>query len=208
MTPFVAVLGTHGWDQKQPERQWWHPASPWSAFMRAHGFDHATPDEPFIWSGDLDGALFASGNDWEAGGVWLARHLRRLPYEHRNVVAHSHGGQLAALAALSVPMRSLVMIGTPVRKEIERHVWPVAVANVGACLQVIDEQRDWIATLGGLFDGNVSFRREFSVPGIRVRKLSKVGHSGLLCEASRFPLWSSAGLHATLRGEHVSALSA
>jgi hypothetical protein len=187
---YISVLGTHAWDPRQPTLQWWHPKSAFSTYLETHGLTHAKPGRPFIWSGDLDGTWLHRGNDWEAGAEWLSYYLSDLPYDWRNVIAHSHGGQLAAK---TTAMRSLVMVGTPVRKEIEK-IAPVAVANIGTCVQVIDQRRDWIATAGGVFDGNLSWRREFDVLGIQVTKLPNIGHSGLLCDAKHFPKWKEAGL--------------
>jgi hypothetical protein len=200
MTRLVTVFGTHGLNLEHPEQEWHHPQSAWWAYMREHGFEEADPDDPFIWSGDIDGTPFA-GNDWEVTTIWLRRYLRSLPYEDRNVIAHSHGGQPAIEAAIEVPIRSLIMFGTPVRKRIEQEVCPKALPNIGACVQVIDERRDWTATLGGLFDGDLRWRREFKVPpvpgvhgGIQVKKLPKIGHSNILRDPAFFPVMESAGL--------------
>lgn len=216
MTLFTTVFGTHAWDREHPERQWWHPQSLWSRYMHAQGCAHARPDEPFLWSGDLDGTPGA-GNDWEITAVWLRRYLRTLAYEDRNLIAHSHGGQPALEAAINggdsergVPIRTLIMIGTPVRKHTERVVCPQALPNIARCVQVIDQHRDWTATLGGLFDRQFTFRRDFRVPavpgvhgGIQVVKLPQIGHSGLLNDPTQFPLWETAGLLAALKSAGV-----
>lgn len=209
MSLYVSVLGTHAWDREHPERQWWHPSSPFSTFMAGHGHYHARPDEPFLWSGDLDGALWANGNDWEAGGVWLSRYLRNLAYADRNVIAHSHGGQVALLAAVDVPIRSLVMIATPVRKEIERDVLPGALPSIGTCVHVSDSRwyGDWIGLAGAVFDGRLNFRRTFEDARIRTVRLPDIGHSTLLCEPTQFRLWQTIGLLDALRGVPDGAVS-
>lgn len=198
MTRYVAVLGTHAWDRRYPEGQWWHPKSPFSAFLRSHDCRHAKPMDPFVWSGDLDGALLANGNDWEAGGKALKYYLRDLPYDSRNVIAHSHGGQVALYAAMEVPIRSLVMVGTPVRKEIEQSVCPVALERIGTCVHVSDKDWDWMGMLGAVFDRRWRLRRTFTDPAITTIQLKKIGHSGLLNNPALFPLWVSEGLIAAL----------
>lgn len=209
MTRYVTVFGTHGLDLEHPETQWHHPQSAWSQYMREHDCEHANPDEPFIWTGDLDGVPFA-GKDWEVTTIWLRRYLLKLPYEWRNLIAHSHGGHPSLEAAIDVPIRSLIMFGTPVRKRTEEEICPKALPNIGACVHVIDERRDWTATLGGLFDGDIRWRRDFKVPavpgvhgGIQVKKIKKIGHSGVLNDRALFPTMESADLLAVLRGERA-----
>lgn len=161
--------------------------------METHGLRHAKPGRPFVWSGDLDGTWIHRGNDWEVGAEWLIDYLSDLPYDWRNVVAHSHGGQVAMLAAQEIPMRSLIMIGTPVRSEIEK-IAPVSVANIGTCLHVSDAKWDWMGTLGAVFDARWSLRRTFNVSGIGTLQLKGIGHSGLLSEPKQFPKWEEHGL--------------
>lgn len=190
---FVAVLGTHSWQPEDDPTRWWHPKSPWSQYMDTQGLRHAKPQRPFVWSGDLDGTWIHRGNDWEVGADWLTDYLGDLPYDWRNVIAHSHGGQVAMLAAREVTMRSLIMIGTPVRDEIE-DIALESVANIGTCLHVSDASWDWMGTLGAVFDGRWSFRRTFDVSGIGTLQLKGIGHSGLLCEPEHFDKWKEHGL--------------
>lgn len=201
MTRYVSVFGTHAW--RQDRIDWWHPKSAFSLYMKVHRFDHAKPFRPFIWSGDIDGALWANGNDWEAGAAALVEYLEDLPYDWRNIIAHSHGGQVALIAAREIAMRSLVMIATPIREEIETRVAPIALANIGTCVHVTDPNRDWMGFLGGLFDGRWSTRRTFDVPGIRTVRIKGIGHSGMLCEQKHFPKWNDEGLLDALSGESL-----
>jgi pimeloyl-ACP methyl ester carboxylesterase len=195
MSRMIPVLGTHAWKTPDDGSQWWHPKSAWSAYMESQGLRHAKPHRPFVWTGDLDGTLVHRGNDWEVGAAWLAAYLEVLPYDWRNVVAHSHGGQVALLAAVEVPMRSLVMIGTPVRDEIEK-IAHLSAANIGTCIHVSDSRwnGDFVALAGALFDRRWSLRRTFNVSGIGTLQIKGIGHSGMVSEPKHFSKWADHGL--------------
>ena len=203
MTAWVGVLGTHGWPDI-PEQAWWHRASPFARFLAQQGLQPARPETPFVWSGDLQGVpFFGAGKDWEAGAQALRYYLEDLPYESRNVIAHSHGGQVALLCAVDLPLRSLVMVGTPVRKDIERRIAPVAARQIGRCLHLSDAKWDWMGLGGALFDRRLSFRRTFRVPGIVCEQVHGIGHSGILRDERLFPLWLEHGWINALRVEKV-----
>lgn len=206
---WIGVLGTHGWPD-DPRREWWWPTSPLAQFL-AREFDlvPAHRDEPFVWSGDLQGVPgVADGNDWQAGSHALKYYLELTPYEDRNLIAHSHGGQVALEAARQIPIRSLLMFGTPVRTAIERDVAPAAVQNIGtwpvafgspSCMHVIDASFDLWGSVGALFGGNPR-RRAFNVPGIAVDRVRGIGHTGALCDPKHFGLWRERGWADVLRG--------
>ena len=198
MTRFVAIHGTWGWPD-DPTSEWWYPGSPWLAYMGDHDCTPAR-DEPFVWSGDVGGTP-RSGRDWDAGAHALKYYLRPLPYEQRNVVAHSHGGQIALLCAQQgVALRSLLLIGTPVRRDIEQRVVPAALPHIGVCRHIIDARWDRMGWLGGAFDGRLSTRRGFRVPGITVELVPHIGHSGILRDPALFHLWDDQGWIDLLRG--------
>ena len=119
-------------------------------------------------------------------------------------MAHSHGGQIALLAAAQLPMRSLIMVGTPVRRSIETTVAPLAVPNLGSCLHVSDPRWDLMGLAGALMDGRLSLRRTFNVPGIRCDQPAGIGHSQLLCDPRKFSLWKERGYLNLLAGGSVA----
>ncbi len=207
MTKYVGVLGTHGWT-KDPTRSWWPAGSPFNLFLEQQGIVMARPVRPFCWSGDIDGVpMIANGNDWEAGAVALLYYLEHLPYEDRNLIAHSHGGQVALMAAhKGMAIRSLILIGTPVRDEIEA-IAPAALSTIGCCLHLCDARFDFMGFAGALLDWRFSLRRTFTVPGIDSRRVKGIGHSGLLYDPTKFPLWASEGWLDVLRADrHVPAV--
>lgn len=201
MSKCIAVLGTGSW--RADTRQWWHAGSAFNAFLATQGIEPAKPDDPFIWSGDLQGVpVIGAGKDWEAGAWSLRRYVEPLPYWDRNIVAHSHGGNVALLAAAGgLKLRSLFLIATPVRKHIEEHVAPLAVRNVsaGRLLHITDRHWDTMGMLGALFDWRLSFRRHFLVPGMTSVRVKGIGHSRLLHDPRVFPKWIENGWLTILR---------
>lgn len=198
-TLWTGVLGTHGSRTAYPD-QWVHPESPFSRYLKTQGFSPARPGRPFRGSTtDLDGVpVFADGNDWEAGAYAWIDYLQAVglvdeylnPLEYFVAFVHSHGGQLALIAAaegLKIP--ALVMVGTPVRKEIEETVAPKAVANIGVCLHLCDARWDFIGLAGAVLDWRFSLRRTFRVKGIDSQKVNGVGHSGLYVTPEDFEKW-------------------
>lgn len=200
-TKWVGVLGTWGWSRAR--RGWWAHDSPFSAYLRTQGLTPAREGHPFVWTGDVDGVPIVAGNDWEVGAIWLGDYLAALPYDDRNVIAHSHGGQLALIAATTVPLRSLILVATPVRKAIEETVAPTAVGNIGECLHLSDARMDVIGWAGALLDGRWSLRRTFDVDGIRCEQVRGMGHSRLLTDPAAFRLWDEHGWLDVLRGQAV-----
>lgn len=201
VTRYISVLGTWGWPA-DPTDEWWYPDSAFARFLSQRECVPAHPGEPFVWSGDVDGVpMLGGGRDWDAAAHALKYYLQLTPYEDRNVIAHSHGGQVALLCAQQgVQIRSLILVGTPVRRDIEQDVAPLAIPHLGVCRQIIDAKADKMGWFGALFDRRVSVRRGFRVPGITVERLPHIGHSGILREPGLFHLWDDQGWLDLLRG--------
>lgn len=188
MMKWVGILGTWAYKPGDPRREWFQDGSTFSESLKRYGLEPARPEDDFVWSGDLDGTFFAHGNDWEAGAHNLAHYLRSLPFEDRNLIAHSHGGAVALFAALRVPIRSLVTISTPARKAV-RQAGRDAIQTtlLGAWGHVLDDRWDTFGAGGALFDGDVRLTwrwpfidRSMAVPGCKEWRLKGVGHSRLL----------------------------
>lgn len=196
-TKWVGILGTWSFPDRQ-RREWFQDGSTFAELMKAQGFEVATPGSEYVWSGDLDGTWVNRGNDWEAASKNLAFYLRHLPYEQRNLIAHSHGGTVTIPAALEVPIRSLVTIGTPARKETRRvGQQALDAGQIGAWAHVSDATWDWLGQLGALMDGDLRFSRTMGLLGCRDVRLKGIGHSSLL--SGRMDLWLQHGLLSTLR---------
>jgi pimeloyl-ACP methyl ester carboxylesterase len=216
MTPILPIHGTWGADFDGAASglpQWWQAGSPFTAFMRERGLD-ATYFEPFVWSGDVAGIarllpwnwFRAPGSrDWEAAARALCYHQEPrkcpVPFAERNYIAHSHGGQVALLAAASgLKIRRLVTVSTPVREDMRRTI-ELARPNIERWWHLYDPRplSDRFQVLGELGDGRVGWRRAF-VKADRNIAVPGVGHSGLLCEPRCFSQWAQRGLLDFLRG--------
>lgn len=206
-TGWIGVFGT-GSDATDAA-DWSNPASAFARFLRPHGL---TPvrERAFSWSGGLSGVPFLDpvfGRDWEAAADAFAYYCAPLAYDARNVIAHSHGGQAVLLAAANgVRLRNVILIGTPVRRRIERDVAPRAVRQIARTLHVTAARWDGWGLAGALFDGRLTLRRTFRVPGIVSEQVRGIGHGGVLRDPALFPLWESHGWIEFLKasaGPHV-----
>jgi hypothetical protein len=194
MTFYVPVNGTwaadDGWVTSLND--------PFSIFMASQHFHpvRLPEDTPWTWSGRLNGFLFSRWQqDWQEASESLGLMLGALPYEHRNLIAHSHGGAVAVLlAARGFPIRSLTTIGTPRRFDIHAEE---AANHIGLWQHVYDSKRDWTATLrrlGGIGDGKVSTERRFLIPGVLNVGIGNISHSKMLLDPECFHLWIEHGL--------------
>jgi hypothetical protein len=196
----ICVHGTWGADFDGGEpNQWWESGSPFCVYLGAHGVNAAC-EEPFIWSGNVDGVSklwpwnwFRSPEfrTWKASGRALGYYMRGLPYEGRNVLAHSHGGQVALCAAAhGVTMRRLITIGTPVRKDMQSTI-DKARPHIARWLHIIDPQDDDVQVYGGIGDGNLGVNRLFAQAD--AIGTMNGGHSSILNDPKRFDFWRSRG---------------
>lgn len=185
-TKYVPIAGTHAWGDG-----WITDESPFAAMMRAEGFEPLrSGDRPFRWSTALDG-LLGEDHDWQAAADALYWFLRPIPVGDRNIIAHSHGGQVALLLASSgVPLRSLTTVGTPCRDDI-----PVAIAEhaIGFHQHLYDLRRDWWGWFGAIGDHELSLRRSFADPHVVNLPVKDIRHAKILRDPQYIPLWRSQG---------------
>jgi pimeloyl-ACP methyl ester carboxylesterase len=185
-TRYVAIAGTHGW------RDGWatDDQSDFALQMHAHNFHMIRTDQgdAFQWSGDLNGLLHRT--DWQAGAMALAYFLDGVPYDDRNLIAHSHGGQVVFhYVALGRKIRTLTTVGTPPRSDV-----PMLLAKpyIGFHQHIYDEKVDWMGWLGqfGEHDLNKSRKMPYADLNISVKDIS---HSKILRDAAYIPLWFGQG---------------
>lgn len=174
MTPIaILVAGTHG--HKNP---WWHPGSPFMQALIAAGIRPADISDPYVWCTNLDG-LFGSNKVWEAAGSalrWYAQaKIRHYPV---SIVAHSHGGQVAAYAAAhGLYVDKLITVATPVRKDME-DVYRAASMNIGSWYHLHSDSDFW-QVLGALRDGAWGIHREMPYADMNLM-VRNVNHSEFL----------------------------
>lgn len=198
----VLIAGTGSW---KPGGQDWHTdGSPFVRFLRAH---HVEPvfgrnGRPFTWSTGLGGVGFGDGDHrvWQAAGANLLDYLvppfcpeSRLPPEQTQLIAHSHGLQVALYAcAAGLRVQTLISLGSPIREDM-RATAEQARPNIARWVHVHSDSSDRWQWFGTLFDGRFGIVRRHPLADRNVG-IPKVGHSTLLRDEAAFPRWLEAGL--------------
>lgn len=198
-TPVVAIGGTwstrHSWDG---DDQWWGNASPWWKAMTDWGFCPLRPDDPFVWSSDINGGprwpwTKERFGDLHAGARALKYYFRDVPIDQRHVVAHSAAGNLTAIAcATGLVLASLVTVSTPVRADL-RPYYVAAAPRVGQWLHLYSDWSDRVQWFGQWFDGSFRVQRQILVPGINNQGVPGMGHTGVLETPAGIALWATQG---------------
>jgi hypothetical protein len=200
---YIPIQGTNSWDENPNHFQWWEELSVFSEYLKGLGLVQLNPLMPFEWSTELDG-VWGSHRVWKGAAKALMYYVGEhfsistpnapIPYENRNFIAHSHGGQVALYsAAWGMRIRNLITVGTPVRGDMEK-VYEAARKNISYHLHICDSRNDLIAVLGAIRDGKLRIRHDF--PGAdrndNCRDL-KVSHSRVLNDPNKFGLWKTRG---------------
>ena len=201
MTQLVFVEGTWG-------GTWARARSPFSKMLREHNF---APMRFQGWSKNVSGVpnilSRQKHSDWIAGGYALGYFLLGLDYMDRNIICHSHGLNpvLYCCVRMGVPIRRVVSICSPVRKDMR-------VQATGAIHKYIEQWRhvsshdgDWMQRFGEFFDGEwAPFGvRKWEIPhapNLTNLCIPNIGHSKIF-EPEFLNLWSDDGLLDFLRGE-------
>lgn len=146
--------------------------------MTAAGIRPADVSDPYIWCTNLDG-LFGSNKVWEAAGAalrWYA--MSKVRHYPVSIVAHSHGGQVAAYAAANgLQVDRLITVATPVRKDMEP-VYKAARENIQSWYHLHSDSDLW-QVLGGLRDGRWGLHRTMPYADENV-VVNNVDHSEFL----------------------------
>ena len=177
MPPVVLVGGTWSYvdpgqqralvaGQKWDELPWCHPQSRFAHEARVYGVSSLSNDEPFLWGTHLDtgGCL----EDWWCGAAALAYYCRWLAGDRPvTIVAHSHGGQVAALAVgrFAVPCATLITLATPVRADMQRHR-RAAAAYAQRWIHVFSLE-DPVQLAGEALSGGDAGTRDLPEPGVQ-----------------------------------------
>lgn len=195
---------------------WYRPPSPFVQAVRSEGLELVS-DRPFRWSGQLGGI---SIRRWpilrhlsapidptdpldQIDATW-ANDAEKLiyycfafrPHQEVSLIAHSHGGNLAAMAIVygGLRVRHLITMATPVRADLQGVYAEVALAISGRWIHLRgDFWRDWMARLGQFGDGVIGWT--LTMPHAQVVHVPGRGHSDLADP----DLYDRAGLWAVLR---------
>lgn len=201
----LPVAGTWSYDGDVSPDEWYHPCSHLFEFFRFQQIDHASPDEPFVWDGEVDGGLrWPTARTkhliWRAAADNLAYRLRRMPLYDRNLVAHSHGGAVAVYAANRVQINRLVTVAMPVRKDMLDAYRGVSVLVGWRHVAHLGFWGDRMQAFGAMLDGAWGVERRVLLPTVQNIQIPGIGHSGLLNDPSKFPHWIESGLIPFLKG--------
>lgn len=200
---YVGVAGT--WAYQDP---WYSDnESPFAKMMRGAGFAavRAVDGRPFRWSTELDGVKFWERHaQWEAGADALYYFCEYLPYEDRNIIAHSHGGQVALIAAASgLKLRTLTTVGTPVRNDVPA---AKAAANIAFWQHIYDKDFDKMGWIGSWFDRKWSSDRTFKdIEAVHRLPLKDIDHSKVLREEAHITKWLTEGWAENIRHSEQEA---
>lgn len=218
-TEYIPIGGTRAWnDRGAPKRRWWQRDSEFCKMMAGLNCIMVDPDQPFVWTTDLNGVqfwkrwkiwgkttdTFSDHRDWVCGGENFLRYCDSvrgpIPYEARNIITHSHGFQVWAYAsAMGLRTRKLVSIAPPYRHDMEGTI-RLARPNVEYWVLIIDPSADSVADLGAFGDGIIRHDRTFRADGCRpdlTIRIPAIGHSGVLGDGTT--LWNEGGLAEYLR---------
>lgn len=184
----IPVQGTNSWTDIPLrravglDRLWWKPQSRFMQFLAARDVHHARPDWPFQWDTSLSGVFWTKADNrvWQDAGdklrLWVLFH--QVPYEQRNFIVHSHGGQVLLYAvAQGLEVRNVLMIGVPVREDMS-YAASYARPRIQYWHSVYDPDDD-TQRQGSWFDGTVQLRRAWPM-GDAADAIKGIGHSGVL----------------------------
>lgn len=199
---YIPVQGTHGWDENPNLECWWENGSDFSRFLFSRNLIQFNPVLPFQWSTELDGLFRPSHIVWKAAGYalryYIGDHLpssgQRIPQSARNIIAHSHGGQVVFYAcAGGMRVQNLVTVGTPVRGDMEGII-KLARPNIANWTHICDSKADLISIAGAISDGRFRLRHtmELADRNDDCRDLG-ISHSRILNTPPVFSLWDSRG---------------
>ncbi len=150
---------------------------------------------PFRWNTHLNGLWWDRLRDWRQGATQLGLFLEQVPVIDRNVIAHSHGGQLPLfLAASGFRLNSLTTVSTP-----RHHRVPAedALPYIGYWQHIHDVRFDFIQSLrprlGQVGDWVISTERRFLLPGVQNHGERGIRHSRVLETGPEIELWIQRG---------------
>lgn len=170
MSKVILIAGTWGLSSDF----WWRPGSELWQLLKHHGCEMAAADDPYIWSTALDG-LRGENETWICAAAALRWFCGAKGIERPNIVAHSHGGQVALLASEKMQIGTLITVATPVRDDVLAHSKP---ANINRWIHIHTNGGDRMQIAGELGDSKLEPKRE--MPGAGNIYEPNNTHSGLL----------------------------
>lgn len=172
--PIVLVPGTHGLDN-----QWRKMSSCFVESLINHNFALLDKKDLFIWTAHLDGVL-GKNTTWQMAGYALLWYCHAKEKDVKvNIIAHSHGGQVAAYAAeRGLQIHTLITAGTPVRYDM-RNIYKKGKQSIEKWVHLHSGAKDWWQLFGSFFDGSLNNRRDMPYASLNIEK-SGCSHEELL----------------------------
>lgn len=185
---YIPIPGTDSWDEDENNYQWWERGSEFCRHMATQNLIlHAAG--ALEWSTSLDGIPTRKGHViWKGAAKHLVCHLERVPLHQRNLIAHSHGGNVVFHAlAYGLRINNLITVGTPVRSDMEASI----LKGLGNCAywhHIYDSKTDRVSIMGALFDGSLRIRHHFDLADSQ-DNIKGIGHSKILNDYQSIQLW-------------------
>lgn len=188
---YIPIPGTDAWDEDENNYQWYERGSTFTRHLATQNLVlHAVGYLP--WSTSLDGFLGRHPHKhtiWKGAAKHMLCHLERVPFAERNIVAHSHGGQVVFYAmSYGLRIRNLITVGTPVRGDMEKTLLS-GLGNVDYWHHICDSKTDKTSILGALFDGKLRVKHTFDLCSSQ-DDIKGIGHSKILNEQQSIELWN------------------
>ena len=202
-TKVLLVPGTWS-NYRSTVPEWWQPGGAFYEFLRGQDFEPIGADNPWQWTTDLNGMFWqrARHTDWQAAGSSLWQYLvppvtgpereTYIPIRDRNLIIHSHGLQPVLYAcANGLRVNNIITVGSPNRRDM----WEVAHKarpNIHYWVHIADPSlwaNKW-GWLGAMFDGEFKWPPRWShlLANINIA-VHGTGHSNVLRDPEKFPLW-------------------
>jgi pimeloyl-ACP methyl ester carboxylesterase len=198
MIRYITIAGTWGMHHTE---DWYSPTSNLSKFLLDHQAIQleTNPLKRYMWSTGIDG-IDKHNDTWDAAGRALADYVSPpllgkalIAPEDTYLIAHSHGGNVVAYACAvyGLKINGLITVGTPIRKDLN-DVYKAAAPNISRHLHLYAGWRDYMQTLGALFDGRFGIHRKHPFAG-RNGRVPGGNHGSILRDTSFFHLWMERG---------------
>jgi len=149
--PLILIAGTHGGDMP-----WWRAHSTFGRAVPSHLAKLVNGKDPYRWTTDLDG-VFGKNARWEISARALSWYIQAKlcgPDGHPppvNIIAHSHGGNVALIAAAryNVRIATLITACTPPRRDLNND-YAEAKINIDKWIHLYSDGSDYWQWLGAL----------------------------------------------------------
>lgn len=185
---YIPIGGTWSWTEDLNSLQWHMRGSEFTRHMASENLIlHART--PFEWDAEVDGLFYQRQHAvWKSAAKHLQCHVERVPLEERNMIAHSHGGQVLFYAAANgVRFNNVITVGTPVRVDMEPIILK-AIGNFSYWHHICDSKTDMTAILGTLWDGRFRIKHTFDLADSS-SDVKGIGHSRILNDPTDMKRW-------------------